>query len=92
MKIKTILITVIVLLMMFVMCACGSSKQNTADNTEEWEMTSEEIEKNSEEDFEEQAKERNDEKSAEEMKDATVATSQTDENGEEMWILPEDDQ
>ena len=92
MKIKAILITVLLLLMMFVMCACGASKQNTADSTEKWDLTSEEVEKNSEEEFEEQAKDRNDEKSAEEMKDATVATSQEDENGEELWILPEDDQ
>ena len=92
MKIKIILISALAVLIMFVMCACGTSKQNMEDISEEWNLTSEEIEKNSEADFEVQAKDRNNAKSTAEMKDATVATSQEDENGEEMWILPEDDQ
>ena len=90
---KKIVILLITILLIFIISACGKAPMKDTQ-TETWELTSEEVERNSQEDFEKQAEDIKDEKEVEKIKEATAkeVTNQTgEEKNHEMWVLPEDE-
>ena len=87
----TILLLVAAFLLM--LCACGH-KREEQEGSEYTILTSEEVEKNSEEEFEQEAEKVRDKKETKKLKEATGVqknngTIQT-ENGLDPWELPED--
>ena len=90
-RITVILVVIALLLTLF---ACGHKGEEYA-GSEYTILTSEEVEKNSEEEFEQEAKRITDKKETEKLKEATGVQKDTGniqtENGLDLWELPEDD-
>ena len=90
-RITVILVVIALLLTLF---ACGH-KREEQEGSEYTILTSEEVEKNSEEEFEQEAERITDKKEIEKLKEATGVQKNNGtirtENGLDPWELPEDD-